>query len=218
LKEAEQKIQIEFFHDVLCAWCYGVSPRVRRLAKEYPVEVVHRCFALAPTPEAIVEIFGSKEEGKREILDHWRMANLNDDEHRVNADLMEKRDFDYPHSIPGLLACKAAEIVGGQNAHWDVFDRIQKAHLTECRNIADFEVLISCVKDVGLDAEAWHKAYIDRKTFDMMLSDFERAYGYGVTGVPTLVANSRYGLVGAQKYETIKKWLEKIIQRELLSR
>jgi hypothetical protein len=21
LKEAEQKIQIEFFHDVLCAWC-----------------------------------------------------------------------------------------------------------------------------------------------------------------------------------------------------
>jgi predicted DsbA family dithiol-disulfide isomerase len=74
------------------------------------------------------------------------------------------------------------------------------------------------VKDVGLDVEAWHKAYIDRKTFDMMLSDFERAYGYGVTGVPTLVANSRYGLVGAQKYETIKKWLEKIIQRELLSR
>jgi predicted DsbA family dithiol-disulfide isomerase len=218
LKEAEQKIQIEFFHDVLCAWCYAVSPRVRRLAKEYPVEVVHRCFALAPTPEAIVEIFGSKEEGKREILDHWRMANLNDDEHRINADLMEKRDFDYPHSIPGLLACKAAEIVGGQNVHWDVFDRIQKAHLTECRNIADFEVLISCVKDVGLDVEAWHKAYIDRKTFDMMLSDFERAYGYGVTGVPTLVANSRYGLVGAQKYETIKKWLEKIIQRELLSR
>jgi predicted DsbA family dithiol-disulfide isomerase len=146
------------------------------------------------------------------------MANLNDDEHRINADLMEKRDFDYPHSIPGLLACKAAEIVGGQNVHWDVFDRIQKAHLTECRNIADFEVLISCVKDVGLDVEAWHKAYIDRKTFDMMLSDFERAYGYGVTGVPTLVANSRYGLVGAQKYETIKKWLEKIIQRELLSR
>ncbi|NHV96769.1 MAG: DsbA family protein [Thaumarchaeota archaeon] len=211
-------MQIEFFHDVLCAWCYAVSPRVRRLAKEYPVEVVHRCFALAPTPEAIVEIFGSKEEGKREILDHWRMANLNDDEHRINADLMEKRDFDYPHSIPGLLACKAAEIVGGQNVHWDVFDRIQKAHLTECRNIADFEVLISCVKDVGLDVEAWHKAYIDRKTFDMMLSDFERAYGYGVTGVPTLVANSRYGLVGAQKYETIKKWLEKIIQRELPSR
>jgi len=218
LKEAEQKIQIEFFHDVLCAWCYAVSPRVRRLAKEYPVEVVHRCFALAPTPEAIVEIFGSKEEGKREILDHWRMANLNDDEHRINADLMEKRDFDYPHSIPGLLACKAAEIVGGQNVHWDVFDRIQKAHLTECRNIADFEVLISCVKDVGLDVEAWHKAYIDRKTFDMMLSDFERAYGYGVRGVPTLVANSRYGLVGAQKYETIKKWLEKMIQRELVSR
>ena len=217
MKEAEQKIQIEFFHDVLCAWCYAISPRVRRLAKEYPVQVVHRCFALAPTPEAIVEIFGSKEEGKREILDHWRMANLNDDEHRINAELMEKRDFDYPYSIPGLLACKAAEIVGGQNAHWDVFDRIQKAHLTECRNITDFEVLLRCVEDAGLDIEAWQNAFIDGKTFDMILLDLERAYEYEVTGVPTLVANGKYKLVGAQKYETIKKWLEKIIQRELIS-
>ena len=211
MKKAEQKIQIEFFHDVLCAWCYAISPRVRRLAKEYPVQVVHRCFALAPTPEAIVEIFGSKEEGKREILDHWRMANLNDDEHRINAELMEKRDFDYPYSIPGLLACKAAEIVGGQNAHWDVFDRIQKAHLTECRNITDFEVLLSCVEDAGLDIEAWQNAFIDGKTFDMILLDLERAYEYEVTGVPTLVANGKYKLVGAQKYETIKKWLEKMI-------
>jgi predicted DsbA family dithiol-disulfide isomerase len=62
------KMQIEFFHDVLCAWCYAISPRVRRIAKEYPVEIIHRCFALAPTPESIVEIFNSKEIGKLEIL------------------------------------------------------------------------------------------------------------------------------------------------------
>ena len=49
------KIQIEFFHDVLCAWCYAISPRVRRIAKEYPAEIIHRCFALAPAPESIVE-------------------------------------------------------------------------------------------------------------------------------------------------------------------
>jgi putative protein-disulfide isomerase len=30
---------------------------------------------------------------------------------------MEKRNFDYPYSIPGILACKAAEIIGGQKAH-----------------------------------------------------------------------------------------------------
>ena len=83
---------------------------MRRLAKEYPVEVVHRCFALAPIPEAIVEIFGSKEKGKREILDHWRMANLNDDEHRINADLMKKEILITP------LNSRAISVQGSRNS------------------------------------------------------------------------------------------------------
>ncbi|MFZ8801662.1 MAG: DsbA family oxidoreductase [Candidatus Calescibacterium sp.] len=208
------KIKIEFFHDVLCTWCYAISPRVRKIAKEYPLEVIHKSFALAPTPESIIEIFGSKEKGKKEILNHWRSANLNDDEHRINAELMEKREFDYPYSLPGLLACKAAEAVGGQEAHWDMFDRVQKAHLTECKNIVEFDVLLECARDIRIDIDSWYKAFIDRKTLDMIISDLERAYQYGITGVPTLVANSKYVLVGAQKYETIKNWVEQIIKEE----
>ena len=214
IKEQEGKIKVEFFHDVLCAWCYVISPKVRKITKEYPVEVIHRCFALAPTPESIIEIFGSKEKGKKEILNHWRAANLHDDEHRINADLMEKRDFDYPYSLPGLLACKAAEIVGGQDAHWEMFDRIQKAHLTECKNIVEFEVLLECAKDIGINIDLWYKAFIDRKTLDLIISDLQRAYQYGIQAVPTLVANSKYLMVGAQKYETIKNWVEQIIQEE----
>jgi putative protein-disulfide isomerase len=214
IKEQEGKIKVEFFHDVLYAWCYVISPRVRKIAKEYPVEVIHRCFALAPTPESIIEIFGSKEKGKKEILNHRRAANLHDNEHRINADLMEKRDFDYPYSLPGLLACKAAEIVGGQDAHWDIFDRIQKAHLTECKNIVEFDVLLECAKDIGINIDLWCKAFIDRKTFDLIISDLYRAYRYGIQAVPTLVANGKYFLVGAQKYETIKNWVEQIIQEE----
>jgi len=47
-------------------------------------------------------------------LGHWRAANENDDEHRIHAELMAKKDFDYPYSTPGLLACKAAELQGGK--------------------------------------------------------------------------------------------------------
>jgi len=116
--------------------------RVRQLVRERPeVTVFHRCFALAPTPETMVAILDSKEWGKQEVLNHWRAANLNDDEHRINTDPMAQRPFDYPYSMPGLLACKAAEMQGGPAAHWDIFDRAQRAHLTEYINIADFEVL-----------------------------------------------------------------------------
>ncbi|CUT02495.1 DsbA family oxidoreductase, partial [Candidatus Chrysopegis kryptomonas] len=133
-----------------------------------------------------------------------------DDEHRINADLMEQREFDYPHSIPGLLACKAAELQGGQDAHWKMFDRIQKAHLVECLNIADFEVLKMCAKDIGLDVEKWEKDYQSEEVFQSLAFDLELARHYGINGVPTLVANRRYGIVGAHKYETLSAWLNKV--------
>ena len=111
-------MRVQFFHDVLCALAYAFSPRMRHLVNEYPaIEVIHRAFALAPEKSSISGMFGSKESGRREILNHWRAANENDDEHRIRADLMEKRDFDYPYSMPGLMACKSAELLGGQKAH-----------------------------------------------------------------------------------------------------
>jgi predicted DsbA family dithiol-disulfide isomerase len=95
-----------------------------------------------------------------------------------------------------------------------MFDRIQKAHLTECKNIVEFDVLLECAKDIGINIDLWYKAFIDGKTFDLIISDLERAYRYGIQAVPTLVANSKYLMVGAQKYETIKNWVEQIIQEE----
>ncbi|CUS89030.1 DsbA family oxidoreductase [Candidatus Kryptobacter tengchongensis] len=205
------KIQIEFFHDVLCAWCFAISPRVHKLAEENPdVEIIHRAFALAPNPDAIVQIFGSKENGKREILNHWRMANENDDEHRINFELMERREFDYPYSVPGLLACKSAELQGGQVAHWKMFDRVQKAHLVECLNIADFEVLKNCAEDIGLNVDKWERDYESEIVFQNLAYDLEVAKHYGINGVPALVANGRYGIIGAHKYEVLVKWLEKV--------
>ncbi len=205
-------ITIEFFHDVLCAWCYALSPRVERLKKEYgdKIEVVHRSFALAPEPDGIARIFGSKEQGKIEILGHWRAANENDDEHRIHAELMAKKDFDYPYSTPGLLACKAAELQGGNAMHEKMFNRIQKAHMTDCDNIADFEVLKKCAADVGLDIEQWAKDFRSDKVKQMLDEDLYRAYQYGVNSVPTLIANGKYKLSGAQRYETLVRWIEQI--------
>jgi len=190
------------------------SPRLRRVVARHPeVQLVHRCFALAPTPEAIVAIFGSKERGKEEILEHWRMANRHDDQHRFRPDLMATRPFDYPYSMPGLRACKAAEFLGGQAAHWDMFDRVQHAHLVECRNIADEAVLRDCAADVGLDLVAWEEAYRSRAVGDAVLADLARARQLGVSAVPTLVAAGQYGLSGARSEAQYEAWLQAVEAR-----
>lgn len=201
---------IEFFHDVLCAWCYAFSPRLRRLVDEFPrVEVIHRCFALAPTPNRIEQMFGSKEAGKAEILNHWRAANENDDEHRICTEDMVCKNFDYPYSMPGLLACKAAEFQGGQKAHWDMFDRIQKAHLTETLNIADEDVLINCAKEVGLDIQRFINDFHADITLQAVEEDNLRARLAGVYAVPTIIINNERILSGAHKYHTLKDYIKK---------
>ncbi|MEM0348866.1 MAG: DsbA family protein [Candidatus Caldarchaeum sp.] len=207
------KTVVEFFHDVLCAWCYCLSPRMRRIVTKFPhVEVVHRCFALAPEHDSIEKIFGSKERGKQEILRHWRAANLNDDEHRINADLMASRDFDYPYSMPGLKACKAAEIQKGQEGHWDMFDRIQRAHLTECRNIADASVLIECATDVGLEVERFFNDFNDSRVEGMVREDLREAEKLGIYAVPSLVINRRYIIQGAVHMDILMLIFEQLAE------
>lgn len=208
-------MQVEFFHDVLCAWCFALSPRMRRLVAEFPeIEVIHRSFALASDADRLVEMFGSKEAAKREILNHWRNANENDDEHRIHTEDMALRTFDYPYSMPGLLACKSAELQGGQLAHWNMFDRIQKAHLVETQNIADFNVLLQCADEVGLDTERFKNDFESDATLDAIYQDSYRARELGVNAVPSLLINGRKLLSGAHKYETLKE----LIQRELIGK
>ena len=205
-------MEIEFFHDVLCAWCYALSPRLRRLIEEFPeIKVIHRSFPLAPEPNDIVQMFGSKEKGKRDILQHWKAANMNDDEHRINAELMEQRDFDYPYSTPALLACKAAELQGGQAMHWDYFDKVQEAHLTLCRNIADFDVLTDIARELSLDVEKFRADLRGEQVKYLLRLDIDRALELGVEATPTLVANDGT-LTGAVPYDSLKRWYLKVRQ------
>ncbi|HAR39810.1 MAG TPA: dithiol-disulfide isomerase [Coprothermobacter sp.] len=205
-------MEIEFFHDVLCAWCYALSPRLRRLTEEFPdIKVIHRSFPLAPEPNDIVQMFGSKEKGKRDILQHWKAANMNDDEHRINAELMEQRDFDYPYSTPALLACKAAELQGGQAMHWDYFDKVQEAHLTLCRNIADFDVLADIARELGLDVEKFSADLRGEQVKYLLRLDIDRALELGVEATPTLAANDGM-LTGAVPYDSLKRWYLKVRQ------
>ena len=205
-------MEIEFFHDVLCAWCYALSPRLRRLIEEFPeIKVIHRSFPLAPEPNDIVQMFGSKEKGKRDILQHWKAANMNDDEHRINAELMEQRDFDYPYSTPALLACKAAELQGGQAMHWDYFDKVQEAHLTLCRNIADFDVLTDIARELSLDVEKFSADLRGEQVRYLLRLDIDRALELGVEATPTLVANDGM-LTGAVPYDSLKRWYLKVRQ------
>lgn len=44
-------LTVDFFHDVVCGWCYVMSPRLRQVAAELGVTVRQRSFVLQESPE-----------------------------------------------------------------------------------------------------------------------------------------------------------------------
>ncbi|MDF2230941.1 DsbA family protein [Albimonas sp. CAU 1670] len=145
------RLTLEFFHDVVCGWCFNLSPRLRALAAELPIEVRHRAFVLQDSQARMAEVFGSPARAKAEILRHWQACRAaSDAPERIDVARMRAAPFPYPHGLPGALACKAAERLGGRDAHWAMFDALQRAHLSEARNVADPAVLVETAAALGL--------------------------------------------------------------------
>jgi predicted DsbA family dithiol-disulfide isomerase len=205
-------MKIEFFHDVICSFCYPMSYRMRKIATLFPnIEIVHRSFALTPTPSAHDVMFGSRENAKREILQHWDHANENDDLHRFNVEGMRAADFPFPYSMPGLDACKAAYRMGGNALYWDMFDELQRTFFTNNQNVEDEEVLKAAAQRVGIDVTEWEKLYHDAATHEAVLADLTLARQYGVNSVPTLILDGKYILSGAQPLSTIVGAVEQVL-------
>jgi predicted DsbA family dithiol-disulfide isomerase len=113
--------------------------------------------------------------------------------------------------MPGLKACKAAEFMGGQQAHWDMFDRIQRAHAVEARNIADLEVLRQCALEVGLDAEEWERLWSSQEVEQAVWADIRSADLLGVRAVPTVIFQNRWRLEGAVPIDVYRRIIDRLL-------
>ncbi len=214
-------LNVEFFHDVICSFCYPMSYRMRKITAEIPdINIIHRSFALAPTPEDLERMFGSHENAKKEIMSHWEHANANDTLHRFNIQGMKEKHFLFPTSIKPLRAAKAAFLVGGESQYWDVFDALQKALFTDNLDINDETVIKETVEKTGIDYDMWYSFYESDTSLHEVENDFSVARSYGIQSVPSLVIDGKYLISGAldEEYliDVLKKQLVNKTQEGLL--
>lgn len=193
------KVTVEFFHDVICSFCFPMSYRMRQVQAMMPeADIVHRCFALVKAEDDFDPMFGSRAAAKEEILGHWAQANQNDDLHRFNIDGMRRANFPFPTSIKSLIACKAAFFTGGDAQYWDVFDALQNALFVQNRDIGAPDVIKAVVRETGINFEKWNRHYDDIRTRQSVEADLRLAESYGIHSVPCLIINGKYRVGGAQ--------------------
>jgi predicted DsbA family dithiol-disulfide isomerase len=93
---------------------------------------------------------------------------------------------------------------GGEAFH----DAMFRAYFVEARDISNSDVLLDIVKQVSLSVDDARQALEQRTFKDAVDADWKLSRDYGVTGVPTFVVG-RYGVVGAQPYETLVELVRK---------
>ncbi len=78
------------------------------------------------------------------------------------------------------------------------------AYFVDGRNISDTDTLAQIAASVGLSDEAARAVMRERRFQAAVDADWQRSRDFGITGVPTFVANGR-GVVGAQPYDVLER-------------
>lgn len=111
-------------------------------------------------------------------------------------------------SRPALVGAKFAEAHGvGELYH----DAIFRAYWQQAKNIEERDVLADTAVSLGLEREVFLDALQAPQHIGAVNADIEQAIQFGLSGVPALVFNQKYLVVGAQPYDLLAEVAEKAL-------
>ena len=176
--------------------------RVEKLKEAFDVETVLVHFPLHPDTPAV----------GRSMAEFYASRNIDPEAaYQRMKGLMDAEGLPYgrrTHSYNSRLAQELGKWADRQPGGAALHDVSYKAYFVDGRNIGDPELLVELAASVGLPADEARAVLAERRFKDAVDADWAKSHRYGVTGVPTFVAG-RYGVVGAQPYETLEQLLEK---------
>jgi predicted DsbA family dithiol-disulfide isomerase len=111
------------------------------------------------------------------------------------------------HTYNSRLAQELGKWADTQDQGAAFHDAMFRAYFVESQNIGDIDILVQTAERVGLPADEARAVLTERRFKAAVDADWQRSYAYGITGVPTFVANG-HGVVGAQPYEVLERLLD----------
>ena len=175
--------------------------RVEKLRQAYDVDIQTVHFPLHPKTPADGQSLEQLFAGRDVDLDamYQNMKARMDEEGLPYG----KRTHTYNSRLAQELGKWADTQDGGEAIHMKLYE----AYFVEGRNIGDPDILVEIAESVGLDGTAAREV-IEERSFEAAVdADWEKSRQYGVTGVPTYVADAK-GVVGAQTYEVLERLLD----------
>lgn len=112
------------------------------------------------------------------------------------------------NSRPALIGAKFAEAQGQGAAYHDA---VFRAYWQDALDIEDLDVLGDVATAVNLNKTDFLAALSDPMYEQQVTADIEQAFRFGLSGVPAMVFNQKYLVVGAQPLEMLEEVAEKVL-------
>jgi len=180
--------------------------RVEKLKQTFAIDTVLVHFPLHPdTPMEGREMAAFyAQRGTDPEAAYQRMKTLMDAEGLPYG----RRTHTYNSRLAQELGKWADTQPGGPLGPGAIHDKLYQAYFVDGKNIGDVDLLVDIAASVGLPAAEARAVLEERRFKDAVDADWAKSHQYGVTGVPTFVAD-RYGVVGAQPYEVLEQLVER---------
>ncbi len=205
------KMRVELWTDIICPWCglgtHQLEKAIASFGKD--VELVHHSYQLdesAPVgvSEPVTHMLHKK---KGFPLNSVKQMTARVEQLAAAQGLSPYIVGDNNSgntSMAHELAAWATEL-GKGNAMWKA---LYKAYFGEARSVFDVDSLVKLAVEQGLDAAQAREVLTSRKYAKQVLDDGREAQSLGVTGVPFVLINNKYGVSGAQPVEAFVEALE----------
>ena len=123
-------------------------------------------------------------------------------------------DMKRPPLIPNTRKAHEATEFAREHGRLLEFHRaVFRTYWTDERNIGDIEVLCDVAASCGLGPDALREALADGRYTGEVEDQMRWARKVGVTGVPTVIFEGRFAVVGAQDYEVFRDVAHRVLTR-----
>jgi putative protein-disulfide isomerase len=174
-------LQLIYFADPMCSWCYGFSPVLQtmrgRYAEVLPIRLIMgglRPGATTPMPE----------EARRSLVHHWdeigAMTGV-----PFSPALAEREGFVYD-TDPAAQAVVLARRTSDEDG-LDMLVRLHNAFYADGRDVTDRAVLADVAAEQGFERDSFLAGLGQASLKDETWRDYAISQRAGVTGFPTLI-------------------------------
>lgn len=170
-----------YLADPMCSWCWGFSPVVGQLAKEYADRTDLRVIAggLFPGTEAPMD-----RHFKASVREHWGHVEERTGQ-PFDFSFFERDNFVY-NTEPACRAVVAARELAPDRV-LEMLHGLHQAFYRHNRDITDPGIASEVAAEIGLDVGEFHRALESDEIRTRTREDFHLARELGMRGFPTLM-------------------------------